>query len=342
MALFSGCAGQSASNLTQNLSEAHRIIIDTDCAGDDALAMMMAAKSPNITIEGITVIAGNVSLQSAADNALMTLETAGCDASVYLGASTALDGIERSTFSVFGKDGMGDHDLIHPNGKPETTDAVSFMLDAVKNAPDEMEIVALGPVTNIAAAIERDPETMSHVKRIWSMGTVGLGQGNATPVAEFNVYKDAPAYQIMVDSGINITVVGLDLCESENALISSQQLERMKNGNAVQKFLALSFDKLLEFRRNTRDADNVDICDAIAMSHVIWSDMEESSLQCSASCITEDCDAYGEVIFYRTDVTYDSLPELGEPHVRLITGQNDADLSERIIALISQKVTSNA
>ena len=194
---------------------AHRVIIDTDMGGDDAAAIILATKSPAIQIEGITVVAGNVSLEQAAKNALMTLEIAGTTAQVYKGAEKSFAGVENETFSVYGADGMGDADLIHPKNSANDKNAVDFILDTVRENPDEIEIVLLGPATNIALVIDKDPATMSHVKKIWSMGTAGFGQGNATPVAEFNVYKDAEAYKILIDSGVPVTIVGWDIANGQ-------------------------------------------------------------------------------------------------------------------------------
>ncbi len=333
-ALLCSCAGASDKSTSSAPAEVRRVIIDTDTGGDDALAILMAAKDPNIKIEGVTVLAGNVPLEQAENNVLMTLETAGCDAKVYPGAKTALDDVERETFSVYGNDGMGDKDLIHPSGKPEEKDAVDFILETVKASPNEIEIIAIGPATNIATAIKKDPETMSKVKRIWSMGTAGLGEGNATPVAEFNVYKDAEAYKIMLDSGIPITITGLDMCENKDAVFTSDDLKKMENGNDVQRFSALAFSKLLEFRQETQGVDNVDICDAISMANVLWPDFTGDKISCRATCITEDCEAFGEVIFYRTDITYDTMPELGDPNVELIISQNYKDLYKRVNELL--------
>ena len=331
-----GAAEPDSTATEMRFGENRRIIIDSDTGGDDALAILMAAKSPNITIEGVTVMQGNVTLEQAANNALMTLELAGCDSGVYLGATATLNGVERKTFSVFGWDGMGDKDLIHPSGKPSEQDAVDFILETVKKYPDEIEIMAIGPATNIARAILKDPETMSHVKHIWSMGTAGLGEGNATPVAEFNVFKDAEAYKVVLDSGINITIVGLDVCETEDAFFTGSQMAEMEKGNDVQKYVADAFSMLLEFRRYTRGADNVDICDAVLAAAVIWPDFIANSLDCKASCVTHDCESLGEVIFYRTDRVYDSLPEVGNPNVQLVTELNLNNYFENVNALLTR------
>ena len=126
---------------------------------------------------------------------------------------------------------MGDADLIHPKTSANEKSAVDFILETVKENPDEIEIVLLGPATNVALAIDKDPVTMSRVKKFWSMGTAGFGQGNATPVAEFNVYKDAEAYKILLDSGVPTTILGLDMVTpdtffSEKVLMSMQKNRR--------------------------------------------------------------------------------------------------------------------
>lgn len=148
-----------------------KIIIDTDSGADDAVALIIAAKDKNVDLLGVTVSEGNVTLKQAVDNALMTLEIAGSDAPVYAGADTTYTGKRREVFSVFGSDGMGDQDLIHPTRTAADGNAVDFIIDTVKANPDEVEIIAVGPATNLALAFDKDPETMKHVKRYWSMGT---------------------------------------------------------------------------------------------------------------------------------------------------------------------------
>ena len=131
---------------------AKKLIIDTDTGADDASALVLAAKSKNVEILGVTTLVGNVDLEQSTQNALMALEMAGCSAPVYKGASERFNGDNIEVSSVFGSDGMGEADLIHPTGKAEDTDAVSFILDTVKKYPNEVELVVLGPATNIANA----------------------------------------------------------------------------------------------------------------------------------------------------------------------------------------------
>ena len=207
--------GHASELLASASGSKRKVIIDTDTGADDASALILAAKDPYIEIEGVTVLVGNVNLEQSTRNALMALEIAGCDAPVYKGSADTIDGTEKIAFSVFGNDGMGDADIIHPSRQADEGNAIDFIIDTVKANPGEIEIIALGPATNVAKAIQKDPEAMKNVKMIWSMGTAGLGPGNASPVAEFNVYADARAYKIMLDSGLPVTVVGLDMCGDE-------------------------------------------------------------------------------------------------------------------------------
>ena len=188
-------------------TEPRKIIIDSDTGADDASALILAAKQKNVEILGVTVMVGNVDLEQSSKNALAALELAGCDAPVYKGSADTFTGELKYAYSVFGNDGMGDADLIHPKKQAAEGGAVDFIIDTVKNNPNEVELILLGPATNIAKAIKKAPDEMKKVKRIWTMGTAGLGAGNASPVAEFNVYADAEAFKIMLDSGLPITVI---------------------------------------------------------------------------------------------------------------------------------------
>ncbi len=283
-----------------------KIIIDTDTGADDASALILAAKSPNVEILGVTVLAGNVNLDQGTKNALMSLEIAGADAPVYRGSDENYNGQIINVFSVFGLDGMGEKDLIHPSQSAKEQNAVDFILETVAQYPGEVEIVALGPATNIAKAIEQDPETMQKVKMIWSMGTSGLGPGNASPVAEFNVYHDPEAYKIMLDSGIDITVVGLDMCSGE-AMWTDQQFEELCKEGTIGEFVTKSFDKIREFYADNGLAGTVMDCDACAMMCVVDPDFVKSTISCHGSCITDPGETYGQVIFYQEGLAYDMI-----------------------------------
>ncbi len=285
--------------------EPRKVIIDSDTGADDASALILAAKQENVEILGVTVLVGNVDLEQSAKNALAALEIAGCDAPVYKGAAETFNGTVTNAYSVFGNDGMGDADLIHPKKQAAEGDAVDFIIDTINSHPGEVEIIALGPATNIANAIQRAPDDMKKVKRIWSMGTAGLGPGNASPVAEFNVYSDADAYKIMLDAGLPVTVIGLDVCDGE-AQWTDAQFVQLEAQNETGRFVAKSFGKIREFYKNNGNEDVMN-CDALAMMCALYPGFVKGTINTYASCITDASEANSQVIFYKEGFTYDAV-----------------------------------
>ena len=312
-----------------------KVIIDTDTGADDASALILAAGCRDIDILGVTVLVGNVDLEQGARNALMALEMAGSDAPVYKGASSNLSGKKIEAFSVFGEDGMGAAGLIHPKGKAMDKDAVEFLLETVRRYPDEVEIIALGPATNIAIAIKRDPDTMKRVKMIWSMGSAGLGPGNASPVAEFNVYADPAAYKVMLDSGIPVTVIGLDMCGGA-AQWTNAQFAELEKVNETGKFVAASFGKLREFYAANGSADSVMNCDALAMTCALYPDFVKKTISCHASCITAPGETYAQVIYYQKGFTYDAVANDFDYNITLVADVDWESYFRRFLEAISE------
>ncbi|MCH4887970.1 nucleoside hydrolase [Acidaminobacter sp. JC074] len=274
-----------------------KLWIDTDCGSDDAVALIMALKSDEVQIEGITTVCGNVPLDLATKNTLMTLEVTNKEMPpVYVGASKPLAKDLITAVNVHGQDGMGDCDLIHPTIGPEKRHAVEAILDIVKKNPDEIEIVTIGPVTNIALAIMKSPKTMSKVKRIYSMGTAGFGRGNTTAVSEFNVYVDAEAYSIMLNSGIPITIIGFDVCLGDAAL-NKEDMEMLLNSGVKEAVFSVQCNKsLLDYNLKRSGEHIVDLPDAVAMGVVLWDDIMTDRVDCYCyTCIHEE-KAYGQVI----------------------------------------------
>lgn len=274
-----------------------RFIIDTDTATDDAAALFIALAQPDIEILAITTVAGNIPLEKGTRNALQTLETAGRSIPVYPGTAAPLYRPLITADGVHGKDGLGDRDLVHPSGRPENTHAVTKILELVRTYPDEVEIVALGPVTNLALAILQDREAMSRVKHIWSMGTGGFGPGNCTPVAEFNVYVDAEAYQILLTSGIGLTIAGFDLCLGDTALTRAD-LDILAAGNAVMRFMEKAVSALVAYNERSGHGTFADLPDAVAMGCALWPELVRETVSVYAYCCTKEEPSYGQVIFY--------------------------------------------
>jgi len=323
--------------MMKRCDEMRKFIIDTDTASDDAAAIMLAVLSSEIDLLGVTVVGGNVGLEQAGRNALMTLEVCGADAPVYLGAKRPLVRKREHTISVHGSDGMGDRDIIHPRRSPEERQAVEFILETAKAYPGELEIAVLGPATNIALAVLTDRDAMRNVKHIWSMGTPGLGPGNATPVSEYNVFADAEAYSVMLDAGAPVTIIGFDMCEGDIRL-DENELAHLAKGNEPGRFLCEATKALLEFNRRTRGVSMVDLPDAVAMAAALWPDFVKSKVKCYCHCCIETGPTYGQVIFYQDGRTYEAVPTWQDANAEVITAVDEKMFTQRFMEIVAGAV----
>ncbi len=187
-----------------------RVIIDTDPGVDDALALLLAMRSPQVKIEAITSVAGNVPLELTLPNALRMVEIAGRnDIPVAAGARAPLMRRMVTAAYVHGQNGLGGAVFPEPTTKPVAEPAAQLIRQIVRKYPGEVTLLPIGPLTNIATALNLDSELAAMVRGIVMMGG-SLSGGNITPAAEFNIYVDPEAARIVFQSGIPITMVGLD------------------------------------------------------------------------------------------------------------------------------------
>ena len=187
------------------------LLIDTDTASDDAVALVMALNYPNIQVEAITVVAGNVPLDQAVQNALYTVELCGKAIPVFAGlAKPLLRELQTAQF-IHGKDGLGDIGLPLSGRAPTAGNAIDMMVENIRKFSGELELVALGPLTNLAVAFAKEPELVEQVKHCYIMGGVGKGPGNVTSVSEYNIWADPEAAQMVFQSGVPITMIGWDI-----------------------------------------------------------------------------------------------------------------------------------
>src|SRR2546427_833372 len=188
-----------------------RVVIDTDPGVDDALALLLAMRSPELKIEAITPVAGNVPLELSLPNALRMVEIAGrTDIPVAVGAKAPLLRRLVTVAYAHGENGLGGAVFPEPKIKPVAEPAAKFISQIVRKYPGEVTLITIGPLTNIATALNMDSELARMVKSLVMMGG-SLSGGNITPAAEFNVYVDPEAARIVFQSGIPITMVGLDV-----------------------------------------------------------------------------------------------------------------------------------
>jgi len=188
-----------------------KVMIDTDPGVDDAFALLLAMGSPELKIEGITAVAGNVPLELTLPNALRMVEIAGrSDIPVAAGAKVPL--VRRLVTAAYahGENGLGGAVFPEPKIKPIAEPAAEFIRQTVRKYPGEVNLITVGPLTNVATALQMDAELAGMIPRLVMMGG-SLSGGNITPAAEFNIYVDPEAARVVFQSGISITMVGLDV-----------------------------------------------------------------------------------------------------------------------------------
>jgi inosine-uridine nucleoside N-ribohydrolase len=192
---------------------ARPVIIDTDPGTDDALAIAIALGASEFDVLGLTSVAGNVTIADATRNALRLLEAFDrTDIGVWEGADGPVGGVPQYAYHFHGETGLT-VDLGRPKSSPRDGEAAGFIVETARRHKGELEIIAIGPLTNVVAALEAEPELPGLLKRIWVMGGAFDCPGNVTPHAEFNFYSDPVAADRVLSSGAAVTVVGLDVCD---------------------------------------------------------------------------------------------------------------------------------
>ncbi|HHE51849.1 MAG TPA: nucleoside hydrolase, partial [Candidatus Acetothermia bacterium] len=210
-------------------------LIDTDTASDDAVALVMALNYPDVQVEAITVVAGNVPLKLGVQNALYTVERCQSDVPVYAGLGKPLLRPLQTAQFIHGQDGMGEIGLPLHGRVPAPGHGIDMIIDTIQRFAGEITLVTLGPLTNIAVALHRDPQIAELVKRCVIMGGIGLGHGNIVPAAEYNIWVDPEAAKIVFESGLPITMVGWDVSQ-KHATFDDEQAEELRSLSSLGEF----------------------------------------------------------------------------------------------------------
>lgn len=212
-----------------------QFLIDTDTASDDAVALIMALRSPQIEVLAITTVAGNVDVQQATRNALYTAELCDSHVPVFAGAAQPLHRPHITAAWFHGRDGLGDHGYPPPRRAPEMLPATDSIIRTIESHPG-LVMVTLGPLTNIALALQKNPAIAANVSRCVVMGGAPCCEGNVTPAAEYNIWCDPEAARIVVRSGLPIELVGWHLCRGQAVLNPSDIQQVLSFGTRVANF----------------------------------------------------------------------------------------------------------
>ena len=210
-------------------------LIDTDTASDDAVALIMALRNPDVKVLAITTVAGNVPVQQATRNALYTAQLCGSKVPVFTGAAAPLRRAHYSAAWFHGADGLGDHGYPPPVRAAEAKHAADAIIETVESHPG-LVMVTLGPLTNIALALQKRPSIAAKVGRFILMGGNPCCEGNVTPAAEYNIWCDPEAAQVVARSGLPIELVGWHLCRGEAVLSLADIQHVLGFKNAVADF----------------------------------------------------------------------------------------------------------
>lgn len=201
------------------------VVIDCDPGIDDALAIFMALASDELNVKGISTVVGNVPVEHTARNALQLVELAGYEVEVCKGAADPLYCKRETAEAVHGKNGIGDIELPEPKGKLSCRSPWDMIYSRALEEGGDLEIIATGPLTNVATALKIHGDLKDMISHIWIMGGSAYS-GNRNPAAEFNIFADPHAAAIVFSSGIPITMCGLDV--TNKALIYEKDIDRLE------------------------------------------------------------------------------------------------------------------
>ena len=246
---------------------ATKILLDCDPGHDDAIALLLALASPELELLGVTTVAGNQTLEKTTANAIRLLEFAGRnEIPVAAGADRPLVREQYVASYVHGETGLDGPDLPPPQGSPLDRHAVDFLADAIRETGGSVTLVPTGPLTNVALLLALHPD--ARPERIVLMGGA-IAEGNVTPAAEFNIWADPEAAARVFGSGIDVTMVGLDV--THQALFTPAHVGRLVG--RVGRMVAQLLEFYGHFHKQVYNFDGSPIHDAVAVAHVIRDDL---------------------------------------------------------------------
>ena len=256
------------------MSLKHKIIIDTDPGQDDAIAILLALGSPELEVLGITAVGGNVPLSLTQTNARKICELAGRpDIKVFAGASRPLVRSLVTAENVHGKTGLNGPDLPEPTMPLQEQHAVDFIVETLmREESGTVTLCPLGPLTNIALALNREPRIGDRIKQIVLMGGGFFEGGNITPAAEFNIYVDPHACEVVLGSGIDIVMMPLDV--THKALTSASRIAAFRGlGSRVGTAAAEMLEFFERFDEEKYGTDGGPLHDPCVIAYLIKPDL---------------------------------------------------------------------
>jgi inosine-uridine nucleoside N-ribohydrolase len=243
------------------------ILLDCDPGHDDAVAILLALASPELDLLGITTVGGNAPLDRVTDNALRVLALAGRpDVPVAAGAAHPLRGPLRTAPHVHGESGIEGPALPDRIAEPIDDDAVAFLARTLGDADEPVTVIPTGPLTNIARLLGEHPDLKPRIARICLMGGA-IGEGNITPSAEFNMWVDPEAADVVFRSGVPVTMIGLDV--THRSIVWEEEYRALAaEGGTAARIVAGLLEYFQGFHERVYGWRGTPIHDAVAVAHV--------------------------------------------------------------------------
>ena len=239
-------------------------LIDTDTASDDAVALIMALRTPDVHVAGITVVWGNVPVEQGVRNALFVTELCDADVPVFQGAGRPLVREPSNAQWFHGRDGLGDHGFAPARRAKAKDDAVDALLAMARRWPGAV-LVTLGPLTNVAQALERDADFARYISRAVVMGGAACTVGNVTPAAEYNVWADPDAARAVFRSQLPVEMVGWELCRGPANLNADEMAGIRALGTPLAHFALDCNSAAIEANRLQSGDIGLSLPDPVAM-----------------------------------------------------------------------------
>ena len=277
----------TAMNMECN-DQLRRFIIDTDTGSDDVWAIIEALRATDVVqVEAITVVFGNFPLDLCVKNAMLAVDAAGTYVPpVYRGMEWPM--FKQEVFyapDVHGEDGLGGMNLSMPERPVETKNAVDAIIDLVMDNPGQMEIVTCGPLTNLAAALLKQPKLAENIKKAWILGGSASGTGNMTPKAEFNIYADPEAADIVLKAGVDAIWVTWDSAVGETEITPDEVTQLLNSGDPAGIFCARCTHTLREYYQKTYGRNTFAVIDSLVMTAALFPEVMEHIFR--ANCTIE-------------------------------------------------------
>jgi len=258
-----------------------KIILDCDPGHDDAVAIMLAVASEEINLLGITCVGGNATLENTKINTLKICSLLNrLDIPIYAGSNKPLVYDLVTAEHVHGESGLdteGDPIIVDPNHKIKDLNAVDYIIKTCNDSEEPIYLCPTGPLTNIALSLQKDPSIKDKIKEIVFMGGAALCLGNITPAAEFNIYVDPHAANIVLNSGIPVTMMGLDVTHKVN--VNDKIIQSIKsNNNKASIFFADLMEFYSKFHRELYESDESPLHDPCVIAYLINNKLFEGKM----------------------------------------------------------------